>query len=68
MREPDSIFRHRIDVWRFVVISSVATKTFPADIVGHDEDDVRFFCRDFFIADTSTERCASKEADCQNCA
>ena len=42
MFEFHAIFGKPIQAWRFVVLGSVATKTLPADIIGHDQHDVGF--------------------------
>jgi hypothetical protein len=38
----NAIFGEGIEVGRFVVFSAVTGKTFPRDIIGHDENDVGF--------------------------
>ena len=42
MRESDPICRQCIDIGCLVVFASVAPKRFPADVISHDQDDIRF--------------------------
>ena len=41
MIELDTFRRQRVKIGRLVVLSAVAPESFPADIIGHDQNDVR---------------------------
>ena len=38
--ETDTVFSESVEMWCFVILSTVAGEALPRDVVGHDEDDV----------------------------
>ena len=40
MLEANALGRHLVDIRRLVVFGSVTTESFPAHVVGHNENDI----------------------------